>query len=96
MALNRRGPVEMTRLAHDIGVSETDFRVLASRWPGASDLLSQRMQLMKSRCQRNHTSRAGGRPGSAKSVQSVRKPAKVQAGSRERYILSGVAELLSE
>ncbi len=46
MALDRCGSVEMTRLAHDIGVSETDFRVLASRWPDASDLLSQRMQLM--------------------------------------------------
>ena len=43
MALDCCDPAEMTRMAHDIGVSETDFRVLAGRWPGSSDLLSQRM-----------------------------------------------------
>ena len=43
MALDCCGPAETTRIALDIGVSETDFRVLAGRWPGSSDLLSQRM-----------------------------------------------------
>ena len=42
MALDCCGPAETTRMALDIGVSETDFRALAGRWPG-SDLLSQRM-----------------------------------------------------
>lgn len=43
MALDCCDSAEMTRMAHDIGVSETEFRVLAGRWPGSSDLLSQRM-----------------------------------------------------
>ena len=43
MALDCCGPSETTRMALDIGVSETDFRALAGRWPGSSDLLSQRM-----------------------------------------------------
>ena len=44
MALDCCGAAETTRMAHDIGVSETDFRALAGKWPGSSDLLSQRMQ----------------------------------------------------
>jgi hypothetical protein len=43
MALDCCGPAEATRMARDIRVSETDFRALAGRWPGSSDLLSQRM-----------------------------------------------------
>jgi hypothetical protein len=43
MVLDCCGPAETTRTRLDIGVSETDFRALAGRWPGSSDLLSQRM-----------------------------------------------------
>jgi hypothetical protein len=43
MALDGCGSAETTRMAHDIGVSEKDFRALAGRWPGSSELLSQRM-----------------------------------------------------
>ena len=38
---------ERERLAHDIGVSEADFCILAGKWPDASTLLSQRLEQLK-------------------------------------------------
>ena len=35
------------RLAHDVGVSESEFCILAGKWPDASTLLSQRLEQLK-------------------------------------------------
>ena len=39
--LDRCGPAEAARIAHDLNVSRGELRVLASKWP--DDLLSQRL-----------------------------------------------------
>jgi hypothetical protein len=44
VALDCYGPAEEARIAGDLGVSATEFRALAAKWPGSSDLLSKRMQ----------------------------------------------------
>jgi uncharacterized protein YjiS (DUF1127 family) len=41
--LDRFEPGDMTHLAHDLGVSASDLRTLAGRWPDSADLLRRRM-----------------------------------------------------
>jgi len=40
--LDRCGPAEAARIAHDLNVSRGELRVLASKWP--DDLLSRRLK----------------------------------------------------
>jgi hypothetical protein len=44
--LNRCGS-DVERVAHDIGLDPADLRTLAGKWPGAADLLEQRMAQLK-------------------------------------------------
>jgi hypothetical protein len=37
------GAEEVERVARDVGVSSTDLRTMAGKWPGAADLLRHRM-----------------------------------------------------
>jgi hypothetical protein len=76
MALDCCGPAETTRIALDIGVSETDFRALpAGRWPGSSDscLSGCTRSIDPAKC-----SRRADVTRFAKSVQPVRRPAKMR------------------
>jgi hypothetical protein len=38
------GASEIAHLAHDLGVSSSELRTLAGRWPDAADLLGRRMK----------------------------------------------------
>ena len=41
------GPSERAHIAHDVGVSSADLRILAGKWPHSADLLLRRMEESK-------------------------------------------------
>ena len=43
----RCDPLDVERMAHDVGVSGAELRSLAGKWPDASDLLSRRMDELR-------------------------------------------------
>lgn len=45
--LDRCGADDLERVARDVGVSETELRRVAGKWPGAADLLYRRMEHLK-------------------------------------------------
>jgi hypothetical protein len=45
--LRRIGPEEVERLAQDIGLTGSDLRTLAGKWPDSSELLSRRLAALK-------------------------------------------------
>jgi len=45
-ALQRMGPEETERLAHDVGLTRSDLQTLAGRWPDSAELLSRRLAVL--------------------------------------------------
>lgn len=45
--LDRCGPDEVERVARDAGVSSSELRILAGKWPDAGNLLGRRMEHLK-------------------------------------------------
>src|SRR5262245_44885285 len=44
--LDRCGESEVAHLAHDLGISPSELRTLAGRWPDSVDLLGRRMKAL--------------------------------------------------
>jgi hypothetical protein len=42
-SLDRCGAEDVERIAHDVGVTTTELRALAGRWPDSADLLDRRL-----------------------------------------------------
>ena len=45
--LDRCGPAEMERVAHDLAMAKADLRILAGKWPASLNFLSRRMEELK-------------------------------------------------